>query len=93
MHGSKVLKRRINLYRWMKKMEFGETTILILEHSEKLRRKKIQGTVFVLYKGNNIMMKNNTTPELKLHNASFTRLSVSLLILASGLLILSGFRF
>lgn len=39
------------------------------------------------------MMKKDTTPELKLHNASFTRLSVSLLILASGLLILSGFRF
>ena len=38
-------------------------------------------------------MKKDTTPELKLHNASFTRLSVSLFILAFGLLILSGFRF
>ncbi len=77
----------------MKKMEFGETTILLLEHIKKLRRKNIKGIVFVIVKGNNIMMKNNTTPELQLHNASFVRLSVSLLILASGLLILSGFRF
>lgn len=53
----------------------------------------IKGTVFVIDTGNTIVMKNNTTPELKLHNANFTRLSVSLLILASGLLILSGFRF